>query len=108
MAGFWAVSPNGNEIHINGYPDMSKETLNKLLAVMDAATSQYNRQREVFEQLWQSSDHRIMNLIDKDDAFEWFRNGCEWQIQKEKESDGQGNISEGIQGTMGLVQREKE
>lgn len=89
MSGFWAVSPGGNEVHINGDPDMSKETLNALLALMDAATGQYGRQQKVFDQLWEQSSDRILGKMDKDAAFWWFREGCTWQIQERRKTDEQ-------------------
>ena len=35
--GFWALTPNGHTVHINGRRDMSQETLDALLNMMDLA-----------------------------------------------------------------------
>jgi len=39
--GFWARTPNGSAIHVNGDPNMSDETLEMLGQVMDLAVEQY-------------------------------------------------------------------
>lgn len=35
--GFWAITPNGHTVHINGRRDMPQETLDTLLGIMDLA-----------------------------------------------------------------------
>ncbi len=35
--GFWAITPDGYTVHINGRRDMSQETLDAVLALMDLA-----------------------------------------------------------------------
>lgn len=41
MNGFWTKTPDGHTVHINGDPNMSKETRLALCAVMDAVAKQY-------------------------------------------------------------------
>lgn len=35
--GFWALTPNGHTVHINGRRDMSQESLDAILGIMDVA-----------------------------------------------------------------------
>lgn len=43
MSGFWTTTPDGHTIHINGDPQMSKETRFALSVMLDAFAKQFER-----------------------------------------------------------------
>lgn len=50
MAGFWVKTEMGNDVHINGEPTMSAETLQAITGAMDTLAAQYNRRGMTDEQ----------------------------------------------------------
>lgn len=88
MAGFWTKTGDGTPVHINGDPNMSEETKQALMALMEAIAANYRRERTAFEQLW-SQDVKVNMRTeeDKEWAFYWFDLGAGWHDHVTRKPD---------------------
>lgn len=64
MPGFWVKREDGNDVHINGDPNMPEETLQALLATLDAAGKQYAEKPSPYQRIGESLvDVAVLNNV---------------------------------------------